>query len=314
MNEPINATPAPAPETIANQTQIPQDWTTGQEPVPARNQIVKTGNRAEAIARGDVIGSARDAYGREQARGEVTLDSVITLPNKMEVRVRDAEVLGFVRKGANGEYEATAQAAPQPTTPDPAAQREALERAGVYEAEPMAPEAETEYAGLSQGISPELNARIAREWIKGGGVSKQTLADVANTMGGDGNPEAAQARIDRVVNLLGDQAHAALTKRGLNSAQVLEWADKNAKPALDRAMEIQATQRSTKAFEPVVASYLENLDTIAPEGLLKLKTGPDVRIYRSPNDGRILVQDRHATYPWKSAVRNGIVRLGKASK
>lgn len=292
-------TPAPAPAARPQETNTPSRF----------NSVNIQDSRRASIASGDVIGSAMDRHGTPVSPSDIRAETIVTLTNGFELSVGDAERLGYLRRGQYGYEVHNNEAPPSDPREQQQQQKEKSEKAGLYEAEPMDGPSETQFQGLSEGIPSSLQGQIAREVVSGR-ISHSTLEAVAATIPG-GTMQQAQERIEKAMDLLERQAMASIGKTGANGPQVLEWAEKNAKATLNEAQILHATQRSTQGYQKVVNSYLESLDTIAPDELLTLRVNPGVKIHRSgPNGtGKIVVTDQNGSYAWASAVRHGIVKF-----
>jgi hypothetical protein len=309
MTEIIQDNPAPAPEpTLSHAARIVDGKVTDLRPqIPDSKPTADEG----------VIGTAHVHNGRPLARSQITPDSIVTVPmpglesGQMEMTAADAERFGFLKWTPAGYENATPDATETAHTPDPETverdEAEREKRSGVYQPEVFDPETEKAYQETIRGIPTSFTDRIAEAWIGGEEIGDQLAKDIAATMPGV-EPETVRERVTRAVNMYGDQAYKAVADRyGVDAERWFQHVRQVMPKQLDKAMHLQATQRTTKGYDELMREYVANLDKINPKAALAIKS-PGITVERRGNDIIVTTQSGQEML-WEQAVRFGFVKL-----
>lgn len=94
----------------------------------------------------------------------------------------------------------------------------------------------------------------------------------------------------------------------MNDEAVIEWAREHRSDQFTKAMEEQATKRTTDGYVALARDYLTNLDEVDPDAILEADLADGLEARRE-GDKIILRAATGQTFDWKTAVRAGIVTV-----
>jgi len=167
---------------------------------------------------------------------------------------------------------------------------------------------ETTLDSLIEQTSPDNQLAAVHQVAETGEVSPELIEATAQAMGIE--PEALQGQVGGIIDAFETQARDAITKAaGVDSQVVLEWVWANRMDALNKAMVEQGTQRSTAGYVALANEFILTMDEHSPDDILGA-TFPDGQSASRDSQGKIVITDKNGVgYPWKSAVRAGMVSI-----
>jgi hypothetical protein len=252
---------------------------------------------------------AIDNRGNHVAPHQVTEDTRITLPGIGEVTVSQAKSAGFLPHNWSATGPNLLEQARQER-----ARQEALDTPYTVN-EPPKPEVhpdlkteafadkavEQDFSSLVDNVSGFEQMEAVRQIVEGGAISDKTLGDISSQLGQE--PGHVQERVSTIMKAAETQARAVMGAGGLDSSEVVAWAQANAPDKLNRAMNRHATLRQTNGYREVRNSYLESLGEHSPQAALAADLGPGNTSYRD-DKGRVIVRLANGhTMEWKHAIK-----------
>jgi hypothetical protein len=125
------------------------------------------------------------------------------------------------------------------------------------------------------------------EIVETGEITPRTMGSLCTQL--QCEPEQLQARMAPIMAAFEKQARTVMAEGGLDSNDVVAWAQQNKPDLLQRAMHRQATLRNTTGYAHVRQAYLESLADHNPSAALNADLGPGIS-QRQDTKGRIIVR------------------------
>ncbi len=248
---------------------------------------------------GNRITSGRSQDGFARTGADLNEDSIVTIRGS-EGRIGDMIRTGLVVRNEDGSYSAASEETQQQDAAEsPEAQLEGLDN-----------DTEAAITEVAEKAMPSSVMGMITSMANTGEISDVSLGPVASEMGIE--PEVARDRAETIRAAFEGQARAKVDKVGLSSTDVFEWAWAEQPALMKQAIITQATQRSTKGYDKVISAYMMNLDQSNPEAILSAEFPAGVSAEKLRN-GKVIIRSPHGDTDWKSAVRRGLVTMGRAA-
>ncbi len=151
---------------------------------------------------------------------------------------------------------------------------------------------------------------VLGSYAEDGTVHENALGRIAAQMGIE--PTEAMSRFEALKDAFTEQAYATVAKSGHDPEAVFEWAQKANPKALSAAIQAHATRRNVTGYQDIVKSYVSELDSIDPDSILNAQFGQGVTARRDRNTGDIVISALGTEMSWKTAVRRGLLKIGKS--
>lgn len=158
-----------------------------------------------------------------------------------------------------------------------------------------------DYSNLVDTTGGVEQMAAIQQVVETGAIDARTLGTLATQLSCE--PGQLQERIAPIMQAFEDQARAAMSEGGLDSNDVIAWAQQNRADKLNLAMNRQATQRQTAGYAALRQDYLESLAEHNPSAALSADLGPGIS-QRQDAKGRVIV--RLATgeeMEWRTALQ-----------
>jgi hypothetical protein len=241
------------------------------------------------------------------AAHQLTGDSIVKIRGA-EVTVDQAITMGWMANPFK-------QGGTQPTQGAQAAQGVAKEPEQQPVAEAIHPDLQREavsrqgeetFAALTEFTGGSTRVAAMQELATTGEISEHRLGEIASQMGVE--PSHVQGMVDQLRPAFEAQANSVAEAYGLEPEAVWEWAQEHCPDKAHAAVNRHLTLRNTHGYQDIVKSYVQNLDTIAPDTILGAEiVGGTVsrdgsgRIVLTYNDGRRM--------SWQQAIGMGLIKL-----
>lgn len=252
---------------------------------------------------GQTITQARTPSGFPRSGASITENDIVKV-NGQEGRIKDMMRVGLITQNPDGSFSLTDPAqrsqqkdAPQDTTQD------------QPQGEALADDPETTITEIASKAQPGDVMGCITSFASNGEFSAAALDRVAFQMGL--SPEAARDQAESIRAAFEAQAHATVSATGFDPREVLSWAQDNVPDKLKSAVIKQATERTTEGYQEIVKGYTMALDRANPEAILNAQFPEGVTAKRM-KDGTILLNTPQGEVEWKTAVRNGWVKVSRA--
>jgi hypothetical protein len=234
---------------------------------------------------------------------ELTYESVVTLRNGQTMKLRSAIDAGFVKQRTDGSYASTSGQSETQKKPD-------------QEHDDLKPEAFTiqnraadeSLTDLVQSTQPTTQLAAVSDLIAKGEISEHNVTQLATQLGLQ--PTEVNDKVAPIVSAFQQQADTLVTEYGVQPWDVWNWAKENCSAKLTDAMNRHGKLRQTSGYHAVIKDYVSAMDEIAPEQILAAEFGPGLSA-RKESNGKIILRTPQGEMPWKSAVRAGLIKLGK---
>jgi len=258
-----------------------------------------------------VAATARTKLGSPVAPSQITADTLVRLPNGMEVEARLAERSGFlVRNPSTGTYSDPFEVPAEASAGQPQAQTEGEQQEGAADGEAVALPSETDEAILGRMIEATPASEqiaVVEAIIDGETLGEGVFERLAERMGVSSN-EAAAA-IGHIHAQMKGQADAVTGESGLDPEAVYEWAWEHHPERMRAAIRRHTGERSLTGYAELRDEYLRNLDKHDPES-----AGESLDVsgipYRVVN-GRIVITTPMGEMSWTSAIKGGFLKVSR---
>jgi hypothetical protein len=257
-----------------------------------------------------VLTQGRTASGSPVSGSGLTRESIVNVGGS-ETSVKAAIAVGLVQANGDGSFSVVSPAARAQAQLQHQQQSETQERIDAApEVETVAAEVEGTITTFATNVSPSTVMGAVLDFSNGVDVRDSHISAAASEMGVE--PSQVRAMVEQVRGAFETQARAVVDGMGVPSDDVFAWAYQHKPELMQQAIRQQATQRSTKGYQQVAQTYLENLDTINPAALLNAELGNGLKVKKA-NNGRIVIQtpDR-GDIEYRAAVRSGLIKIGRA--
>ena len=228
---------------------------------------------------------------------QITDDTILTFPQG-QVTARDARALGWLAPAA------ATSPQPQPNSGQPNASSEPP-KAEVHpdlDATAFADTAvEQSLSELVTNVSGTEQMEAIRGIVENGEIDQQTLSRAASQL--QIEPAKVQEQLAPIMKAFEQQARSVMSEGGLDSNDVVSWAQEHRRDKLNLAMHKQGTQRTTAGYATLRQDYLSSLGEHRPEVALAADLGPGNTAYKD-DKGRVIVRLADgSTMSWKSAIQ-----------
>jgi hypothetical protein len=265
-------------------------------------------NPSPAAVNVGAISQGRTTSGSPVFGSAITKDSIVNVGGS-ETSVKAAIAAGLVQTNADGSFSVVSQAARVQAQQQ---QRQAQAEAQNLEIGPqegVAPQVEDTIHTFASSVSPSTVMGAVLDFSNGQEVRDSHIHQAASEMGIE--PSAVRSMVDQVRGAFETQARAVVDNCGLSSDEVFAWAYQNKPEMMKDAIHQQATMRTTKGYQKVAQTYMENLDTINPQALLNAQLGQGLKVMKA-NNGKIVIQTPKGQIEYRAAVRSGLIKLSTA--
>lgn len=266
--------------------------------------VASEANRAASVPYTQAI----DARGNHVAPHQVTEDTRIVLPGIGEVTVAQAKSAGFLphnwsATGTNQLEQARQDRNRQDAVDTPFTENKSPtpEVHPDLKAEPFTDNAvEQDFSSLVNNVGGFEQMEAVQQIVETGAVSDKTLGDIASQLGQE--PGQVSERVSTIMAAAEKQARSVMSAGGLDSDEVVAWAQQHAPDKLNRAMHKHATQRNTSGYTELRNGYLESLGELNPQAAMSADLGPGNTTYM--DKGRVIVRLANGqTMTWRSAIQ-----------
>ena len=159
--------------------------------------------------------------------------------------------------------------------------------------------ADRDYSALVDGTSGADQLTAIQQIVDSGAMDERTLGNLASQLRCE--PGQLKARMAPIMAAFEGQARSVLAEGGLDSDDVLAYAQKNCPDKLRQAMYRQGTLRQTSGYAEIRQSYLEGLADHNPGAALGADLGPGFSTYM--HNGKVAVRAPDgSTMLWRSAI------------
>ena len=272
---------------------------------------------SKGVVKADVAtaGTGTPVFTRVQSRSgmidDATLDTIVSGPSIPGdgVRLRDALAAGFVSRDAAGNY--VAGAAAEKSLADPKGdddEKTDKDKGDTGDGEALDAEAEKSVDSLIESTSPDEQLAAIAQVAETGSVSEALIAQVAESQGV--TVEAVGEQVGSVLASFEKQARASIeAASGVPSETVVQYLRENKLTELKAAEFEHATKRSTAGYTALAKSYVLDMDVHSPDAILGA-TFPDGQSAHRDGRGNIIITASDGIeYPWKTAVRAGMLSI-----
>jgi len=262
---------------------------------------------AMGAAKASVAATARSKLGSPIAPSQITPESLVTLPNGMQVEARVAERAGFLtRNPQTGTYTDPFEIPAAANADQPQEQAQGEPQDGDAVALP----AEADEAVLGRMIEatpPSEQIAVVEAIIDGEDLGEGVFERLAERTGI--TPTEAAAAIGHIHSQMKAQADAITGECGLDPEAVYEWAWEHHPDRMRAAIRRHTGERSLKGYAELRDEYLRNLDKHDPEaaGESLDVSGISYRIVQ----GRIIISTPIGEMSWTSAVKGGFLKVSR---
>ena len=230
---------------------------------------------------------------------EIRDDSILTFPAG-QVTAAQARALGWLQPATSVQPQNTQGLSPLPF--DAGQEAPKAHEHPDLKVDLLANEAiDREYSTLVDNTGGVEQHAAIQQIVENGAIDERTLGTLATQLRCE--PSQLSERIAPIMAEFEKQARDVMSEGGLDSNDVVAWAQKNQPNALNRAMNRQATQRQTAGYAELRDAYLEGLADHNPVAALSAELGSGIT-QRRDHKGRIIVRLADgAEMEWKTAFR-----------
>ncbi|CCQ73925.1 hypothetical protein [Magnetospira sp. QH-2] len=268
------------------------------------------------------ITQARSEGGRRLTGDKITENDIVSI-NGGESTIKAWEAMGYLQRNHDGSFSMTDKATGMdklrpkgikpgnpteaaPETGEAASDDEDTDQPAM---EGLDGDTETLITEVANGAQPSDVLSSIMSVAKTGEFNQAAMGRIASSLGQE--PEAVMEKANSVRAAFESQAIRTVEKTGLSSDDVFGWAYEHEPKMMQEAIRQHTNYRHTEGYQPVIQKYVQNLDTINPDMILNAQFGEGVEAFRD-DGGRIVLKSEKGTVPWKTAVRIGMVSLGRA--
>lgn len=257
---------------------------------------------------GQKITQARTPSGFPRSGATITENDIVKV-NGQEGRIKDMMRVGLITQNPDGSFSLADRNGPtnrQQGQRHDAAQDQQRDQP---QGEALSEDAEATITEVATKAQPGDVMGCITSYASTGEFNAASLDRVASQMGL--TPEVARDQAESIRAAFEAQAHAAVSASGFDAEEVFAWAWENTPDKLKTAMIKQATERTTKGYQDLVKGYTMALDRANPDAILNAQFPEGVTAKRL-KDGAIILKTPHGEVDWRTAVRNGWVKIGRA--
>ncbi|AMK11342.1 hypothetical protein [Pseudodesulfovibrio indicus] len=246
------------------------------------------------------LDTARTASGTPlMGRDGLTDESIVTLRDGTEARVKDLVTAGILTKNPDGTF----SEAPSPKT--------------AQDKPRQAQEAREEL--LDEGNEKTLHAlgHMVDQSTIYGALNRLAAGDDIDSYIGRAASQVGKepGEMAEIVGSLRShfeaQAHRAVASMGLDPDQCFDWVRENRPRELHKAIMDHATRRTTAGYKALAGEFMADLDKVNPDAILNADLGEGILEARQVGNEIVLKTASQGEITWKTAVKMGLVKVGR---
>ncbi len=239
-----------------------------------------------------------------RGRGNLTDDSIVTLPDGTEARVKDLVTVGILQANPDGTY----SEAPRHS---PSQKSEVSEQGDSDQSE------QPEY--FSDDTEDTINAigRMVDQSTIWGALNRIAAGeDIDNYLGRAASQVGKEpGEMAEIINGLRSQfegqAYKVVSDMGLDPQQCFEWVRNNKPRELHQAIMDHAVKRTTSGYKQLAGEFLADMDKMNPDAILNADLGEGILEARKVGNEVVLKTATMGEIPWKAAVKMGLLKVGR---
>lgn len=263
-----------------------------------------------------VLASARSAGGGQIHGRNVHGSDQVMLPGGIPTSVTVAANLGYLQRNPDGTF---SDIAPQGDRNAPAGSGDESEGEGEEDSEPEAPAeaalhlgdvGESAMASITESVDAGTAIRAMDEILTLGEVSEQSLERMATQAGVE--PEAMLETLNTAHAAFHDAATGRMASRGVTDMDAFEAFvddDPSMVEKLSTAARQMVVSNSTEALDGMIDAFLEKADHYMPEDVSEALEMAGFNHKPDGSGGLLVVTDNGMEVPFRTAVRQQIVRF-----
>lgn len=252
------------------------------------------------VDRGGVFAQMRSRSGTPISVHQLTDDSVVQMAGMTAtMSLKSAIQAGYVVRHSDGTY----------SVPGGSSQRQEKKDTNPDLTDEVFTNKQSEdaFRQLLQETQPGAQIAAVNDVVKMGEISERAMIDLAVSAGIE--PSQMAERVAPVIAAFQAQADNVISDHGVDPQAVYDWARENKNSALQDAMRKLGMMRQTGGFAALAKDYVSTLDKHDPDAILNAQFGDGVKV--SKVQGKIIVETKDGQFTWASAIRAGIVKVGK---
>lgn len=231
----------------------------------------------------------------------ITEDSLVTLPGGVEARVGDLVAAGLLQQNPDGTFsQATAspqEAQEKPSQDTPESREELLDEAN-----------EKTLHALGSMVD-QSTIMGALSTIASGGDLEHYIGRAASQVGKE--PGEMAEIVGNLRSQFESQAYKAVSDMGIDPNECFEWVRENMPNELHKAIMDHAVSRTTAGYKALAGEFMADLDKVNPEAILNADLGEGILEARQVGNEIVLKTASQGEITWKTAVKMGIVKVGR---
>ncbi|MBG0775823.1 MAG: hypothetical protein H0S85_05240 [Desulfovibrionaceae bacterium] len=245
------------------------------------------------------LDTARTAFGTPiMGRDGLTEDSIVTLRDGTEARVKDMVAAGILTKNPDGTFtEATSPNSSQekPSQDTPESREELLD------------EGNEKMLHALGSMVDESTIFGALDRIAAGDDIENYIGRAASQVGKE--PGEMSAIVSNLRSQFESQAYKAVSDMGIDPDECFEWVRENMPRELHQAIMDHAVSRTTAGYKALAGEFMADLDKVNPEAILNADLGEGILEARQVGNEIVLKTASQGEITWKTAVKMGIVKV-----
>lgn len=306
---------APKPAYTGEQTATGSDRSGFQRAVTQDGSVVRiesgkaqqatsadVSNAANAAARVPYVRAEDPVYRCAQSPDQVTDNSILTFPDGSQCTARDARNMGWLSSAPS------TSAQPTPTNAAPTQPFNEGQEPPTEEVHPdlqvnlLADEAiDRDYSDLVDNTGGIEQHNAIKQIVQNGAIDAGTMGTLASQLRVE--PAQLAARVAPIMQAMETQAREVMSEGGLDSSEVVAYAQQHSPDKLRLAMNKQATMRQTSGYADIRQDFLESLGEANPERALTADLGPGITSYKDAK-GKVMVRiPGMGDMLWKTAIK-----------
>lgn len=225
---------------------------------------------------------------------QVKDDTILRFPNGAEVTARDARNMGWLADASRPLADTQQKEIQLPGKQEevhPDLQYDLLPDSALDKA----------YTSLLDNTAGMEQQAAIQQVIANGAIEPKTLGTLATQL--QCEPEALEQHVNPIIAAFEQQARKVMAEGGLNSDDVIAFAQQNCPDKLQQAMQRQAMMRQAGGYGEIRQMYLEGLAEYNPSLALNADLGAGIT-QRQDTKGRVIVRlPDGVEMEWRTAIR-----------
>lgn len=262
---------------------------------------------------GSLLATAKTTWGEPRGVHNVGPGDLVVYQGR-EMTVAVAEQLGLLRRNGFGNLEDAVEGGGTRSAGDAQerlAERDAQAAADYENVEPFAPGVEAGLSAVMETVDAGTQIDVLSQLASEGMVSQGTLERLASQARIE--PQEAARFVEGVATEFENQAKAAVSKYGISDwDHFSEWVSAHHASDVQAAIMKHGMERHTRGYLPLAKAYIEAMDKHSPEAILGASFGSGIRASRGMAGEVVIHIPGKGTYSWLSALKAGLIRVGKA--